>query len=92
MVSFDEFKDVCIPTTATNSDDEQICMYVCMLSISNLLILPGAEFTNAQAVPSKLESSKYWENCIHKISEQNVLVHVIKMLSFMPQLLYPCVN
>ncbi len=40
MVSFDEFKDVRI-TTATNSDGEQICMYVCMLSITNLLVLPG---------------------------------------------------
>ncbi len=35
MVSFDAFKDVCIPT-ATNSDGEQICMYVCMLSVTNL--------------------------------------------------------
>ncbi len=32
MVSFDEFKDVCVPT-ATNSDGEQICMYVCCPSL-----------------------------------------------------------
>ncbi len=61
MGSFDEFKDVCV-TTATYSDGEQICKYGCMLSITDLLVLPGFVFTNAQAVPSKLESSKYSQN------------------------------
>ncbi len=43
LISFDEIKDVCVPTV-TDSDGKQICMYVCMLSITNLLVLPGGLF------------------------------------------------
>ncbi len=43
MVSYDETKDIYVPTI-TDPDNKLFFMYVCMLSITNLLVLPGGLF------------------------------------------------
>ncbi len=67
MVSLDEFKDVCVPNTATNSDGEQICMYVCCPSVISSYyqgphsqMLKQCQAAWVKQILGKLYSQNFW--------------------------------
>ncbi len=48
------------------------CLLLFNVSVLSYMLI----FTKAQPMSSKFESRKCWENCIHKISRQEVLAYV----------------